>query len=117
MSFFLGEAMYVCRSILCFFFFCLTISYSARSQTATSQIPTAFQVQAQSAVSAGKPFTAVNLTANAVEAGTYVQTGVGTMYRAGSDYIVVNGGVITSYVKNADPSWGRPLTYAAAGGK
>lgn len=58
-----------------------------------------------------------DLVSQAVSAGTYVQTGVGTMYRAGSDYIVVNGGVITSYVKNADPSWGRPLTYAAAGGK
>jgi hypothetical protein len=58
-----------------------------------------------------------DLVSQAVAAGTYVQTGVGTMYRAGSDYIVVNGGVITSYVKNADPSWGRPLTYAAAGGK
>ncbi len=56
--------MYVCRSVLCLFF-CLTISYSARSQTATSQIPTTFQVQAQTAVSAGKPFTAVNFTATA----------------------------------------------------
>ena len=57
MSLFLGDPMYVCRSILCLFFFCLTISFSARSQTA-SQTPTTFQVQAQTAVSAGKSFSA-----------------------------------------------------------
>jgi len=57
--------MYACRSILCLFLFCLTISYSARSQTAVSQIPTTFQVQAQSAMSAGKSFSVVNLTATA----------------------------------------------------
>jgi hypothetical protein len=65
MSLFLGDPMYVCRSIICLLFFCLTASYSARSQTATSQIPTTFQLQAQSAASAGKPFSAVNFTATA----------------------------------------------------
>jgi hypothetical protein len=41
---------------------CLTVSYSASSQTST---PSSFQVQAQAAVSAGKSFSVVNLTATA----------------------------------------------------
>jgi hypothetical protein len=51
-----------CFSTLCFLF-CLTTSYSARTQTTTSQIPTTFQQQAQMAVSGGKPFSVVDLTA------------------------------------------------------
>jgi len=42
--------------------FCLTASYSAHSQTPT---PSSFQTQSRMAVSAGKPFSVVNLTATA----------------------------------------------------
>jgi hypothetical protein len=41
---------------------CLTTSHSAQSQTST---PSSFQAQAQAAVSAGKPFSVVNLAATA----------------------------------------------------
>jgi hypothetical protein len=41
---------------------CLTASYFAHSQTT---IPSSFQVQAQAAVSGGKLFSVVNLTATA----------------------------------------------------
>ncbi len=55
--------------------FCFT-TYSAQTQTSTSQIPTSFQQQAQTAVSAGKPFSAVNLTATAEwSAGSTHQSG------------------------------------------
>jgi hypothetical protein len=74
--------MYVCRSILCLFF-CLTISYSARPQTATSQTPTVFQVQAQTAVSAGKPFSAVNLSATA-------EWTVGSLHESGTAQLQAN---------------------------
>jgi hypothetical protein len=53
-----------CLTYLCLFF-CITVSYSAHTQTVTSQIPTTFQVQAQAAVSTGKSFSVVNLTATA----------------------------------------------------
>jgi hypothetical protein len=43
----------------------LTASYSAHSQNPTPSTPSSFQVQAQTAVSAGKPFSVVNLTATA----------------------------------------------------
>jgi hypothetical protein len=53
-----------CCSILCLLF-CITASHSAQSQTATSQTPSPFQQQAQIAVSGGKAFSVVNLTAAA----------------------------------------------------
>jgi hypothetical protein len=52
------------RSIFCSCL-CLNTSYLASSQATTSQIPTSFQQQVQTAVSAGKPFSVVNLTATA----------------------------------------------------
>jgi hypothetical protein len=53
--------MRFCISSSCLLF-CLTACYSAHSQPST---PSSFQVQAQAAVSAGKPFSVVNLTATA----------------------------------------------------
>jgi hypothetical protein len=53
--------MRFCSSIFCLMF-CLTTAYSASAQT---QTPTSFQQQAQAAVSAGKLFSVVNLTATA----------------------------------------------------
>jgi hypothetical protein len=51
----------------CISYLCLFASYSAHSQTAISQVPlpSAFQQQAQAAVSSGKSFSVVNLTATA----------------------------------------------------
>lgn len=56
--------MRFCCSILCLLF-CIATSRSAQSQTSTSQAPSIFQQQAQMAVSSGKAFSVVNLTANA----------------------------------------------------
>lgn len=56
--------MRFCSSISCLLF-CITAFHSAQSQTATSQIPSLFQQQAQIAVSGGKAFSVVNLTAAA----------------------------------------------------
>jgi hypothetical protein len=56
--------MRFCCSILCLLF-CVTASHSAHSQTATSQPLSLFQQQAQMAVSGGKAFSVVNLTATA----------------------------------------------------
>ena len=55
---------FCCSSILCLLFY-ITTSDSAHSQTASSQVPSLFQQQAQIAVSGGKAFHAVNLTATA----------------------------------------------------
>ena len=57
--------MRFCSSILCLLLICIANSGFVHSQTATAQIPSPFQQQAQTAVSGGKPFSAVNLTANA----------------------------------------------------
>lgn len=56
--------MRFCCSILCLLL-CITVSHSVQSQTATSQTPSLFQQQAQIAVSGGKAFSVVNLTATA----------------------------------------------------
>ena len=57
--------MRFCSSILCLLLFCMANSGFVHSQTATAQIPSPFQQQAQAAVSGGKPFSVVNLTATA----------------------------------------------------
>jgi hypothetical protein len=111
--------MYVCRSILCLLF-CLTISYSARSQTATSQTPTTFQVQAQTAVSAGKPFSAVNLTATAEwTAGSLHESGTANL-QANADgsnnvQLVIGKASRTEVQAKADPS--RICTWTDSAGK
>jgi hypothetical protein len=67
--------MRFCCSILCLLFW-ITTSHSAQSQTATSQTPSTFQQKAQMAVSGGKSFSVVNLTATAEwTAGSLNQSG------------------------------------------
>jgi hypothetical protein len=56
--------MRFCCSIICLLA-CITASHSTQSQTAASQTPSLFQQQAQIAVSGGKAFSVVNLTAAA----------------------------------------------------
>jgi hypothetical protein len=56
--------MRFCSSILCLLF-CITDFHSVQSQTVTSQTPSTFQQQAQAAVSGGKSFSVINLTATA----------------------------------------------------
>jgi hypothetical protein len=73
----------------------LTASYSARSQTSTPSTPSSFQVQAQTAVSAGKPFSVVNLTATAEwTAGSTHETGTAQLQAKvdGSANLQLNAG-------------------------
>src|ERR1700733_13136183 len=71
-----------CFSSLCLLS-CLTASYSAYSQTAISQTPTPFQQQAQAAVSAGKSFSVVNLTAT-------VEWTAGSFHKSGTAQLQAN---------------------------
>jgi len=71
-----------CLSYLCLSFY-LTASYFAHCQTATSQTPSTFQQQAQAAVSAGKPFSVVNLTATA-------EWTVGSLHESGTAQLQAN---------------------------
>jgi hypothetical protein len=68
--------MRFCGSILCLLL-CVTSPYSALSQTTpTTQTTTSFQQQAQAAVTGGKSFSVLNLTATAVwTAGSLQQSG------------------------------------------
>jgi hypothetical protein len=79
-----------CLSYFCLLF-CTAASYSAHSQTATSQTPSpsTFSQQAEAAVSGGKSFSVVNLTATA-------EWTAGSLHELGTAQLTANADGSTS---------------------
>lgn len=60
---------------------------------------------------------AKELISEAQEAGTFVETNYGIVYRVGQTYLVVKDAVLTSFVPNAEAGRGIVTSYIAHGGK